>query len=217
MDVTIRQAVGEDASSVLRIAQQLGVRPGADLARLQRGFLIPNPLEQYEHFIAHDDVLIVESKETGSIIGFSIVLWPDTIKLSGLWERTEEVRWEPSFSGNLDPETSTYYEQVAFDPAHARSVSAVCLGFLALWRTFQRYTCLVGTVARYPVFNKSPRPFLEKTGSRIVGAVSADYPGIGRIDYDMYYLDRMTFESKLREPFFVRLMDRTEPFRANLG
>jgi hypothetical protein len=216
MNVNIRQAAAEDASSIFKLASQLKLQPHMDKVQEQSGFLVDVSLNQYRYFIAHDDVLVMEIGEPVKIEGFSIVLGPKTVDAIGMRKKAKHIRWEESFVLKYSQKTSAYYEQIALNPRYAKSIYTSYLAFMSLWRTFQRWVSLFAAVVSRPVPNKAPLPFLDIVGWQKVGSIDEIHSGYGQISYDIYYLDRSVFESKLQEPNFSAFLKRlrTRPFFA---
>lgn len=69
---------------------------------------------------------------------------------------------------------------------------------------------MVATVVREPFRNRAVLPFLEVTGFERVGQVAEDYPVVGPILSDVYYLSQETFVQRLETPAFRRFLPRAE-------
>ncbi len=206
MDVRIRQARPEDASLIADIAEKLRLPSQPAPSSSDRGFLMASSPETYSYFVTNDDVLVLEDR--GAVVGFSIVIGPDTILRSGLWEKTKEIRWDPGYRQPLELATSAIYEQIALDPQYRRRLFATHLAFLSVERALSRYLRVFTSIARFPVQNRASLPFVERTGWHRVGDTDDEYPGHGRIQYDIYCLERSLFEAKLREPELASLSRR---------
>jgi hypothetical protein len=206
--LTARNGLNGLAEGELRITSR------SSPASPDRGFLMGNSLDDYAYFIENDDVLVIEDRASGGVAGFSIVIGPDTIVRSGLWKKTEEIHWEPSFEGKLDLGSSAIFEQIALDPRFGGRLFANYLAFASLERALSRYLRIFASVARYPVQNRASLPFLERTGWRRIGDTDENFPGYGRFEYDIYCLERSAYEARLKEPPFVALGRRV---RACMG
>ena len=204
----IRDAVPEDAASLVEIATAVGLRDLADAGQQERGFLIDISLEQYQYFIANDHALVMEDDDSGRLAGFSVILGPRTMEATGIRGKAERIEGSSVRVGELDPDACAYWEQLAFRPRYAKGIFPVYLAFVSLRRAFLRYDHLFGAVVSRPLRNMAPLRFLEITGWRSVGCIDEDYPALGRVRYDVYYLSRSRFEERLREPAFVRLEER---------
>jgi hypothetical protein len=212
MNVKIQSAVPDDAHSIVEIATQVKLQLHKAKTYQQRGFLIENSLEQYQYFIAHDDVLVVKDTLSNHTIGFSIVLGFETIEKYGIQQKAEKINWKKSFINNFKQRKFAFYEQIAFLPRYSKSLYVLYLGFISLWRTFKQYDDLFGAVVRYPIQNKAPMQFIEYMEWRKVGSINENYPEYGQIGYDIYYLDRRSFEEKLKKPIYIKFVKRLREY-----
>jgi hypothetical protein len=208
VDIRIRQARPEDAQPIAGIAESLRLTAGTAPSNSDRGFLMAGSPEAYSHCIANDDVLVIEDRDFEGIAGFSSVIGPDTIVSSGLWEKTKEIRWVSAYARSLELRTSAIYDQIALDPRYTRRLFANHLAFVSLERVLSRYLRVFASVASYPIRNRASLPFLERMGWSRVGSTDEEYPGFGRIEYDIYCIERPAFAARSAEPAFAALGER---------
>lgn len=208
MGMRIRDAVPEDAASLVDIANALRLRAPTDVEQQKQGFLIDISLEQYRYFIANDHALAMEESDSGRLVGFSVILGPRTMAATGIREKAEKIEGTTLRVRELDAEACAYWEQLAFLPRHAKGIYPVYLAFASLRRVFLTYDHLFGAVVSRPITNLAPRRFLDFFEWQNVGWIDEDYPAQGRVRYDVYYLNRKQFERKLLEPFSMQLEKR---------
>jgi hypothetical protein len=216
MEIRIRPAVPPDAAGIFHVKEQIRL-PTAVEGEPESGFLLGTSLEQYEYFIAHDDVLVAERTAPQQIVGFTIVLKHESVLHSALWLRAQEVRWNENFfeqflgmySSERDAAQHThiaYYEQLGFLDDAALRVYAKYLAFASVQRAFQAHDHIFVTTVRYPVVNRAAVPFLRIVGFELVGCHDEVYPEYGRIVSDVYHLERTSFEEKIRAQRFEKFL-----------
>ncbi len=213
----IRDAVPEDAPSLVEIANAVRLRDTLDAEQQNRGFLIDISLEKYQYFIANDHALVMEELDSGQPVGFSVILGPRTMAATGIREKAQRMAQTTLPVRELDPEACAYWEQIAFLPRHVKGLSPVYLAFAGVRSAFHAYRHLFAAVAGGPVSNLAPLRFLDCAGGKKVGWIDEDYPAYGRIRYDIYHLDRSDFEERLRAPWLARLEERTRALVAAPG
>jgi hypothetical protein len=204
----IRDAVPEDAESLVEVAAAVKMRDSADPELGKRGFLIDVSLDQYRYYIANDHALVMEDAGRAELVGFSVLLGPRTMEASGIRAKAERIEASAVPIRDLNPEACAYWEQLAFLPRYAKGIYPGYLAFASLRGAFRRYEHLFGAVASRPVRNLAPLRFLEITGWRRAGWIDEDYPEQGRVRYDVYYLGRPEFERRLREPLVASMEER---------
>lgn len=209
MDVNIREAESQDCRPLFDLARLVKIDPEKRRDWEGSGFLVDVSLEQYSYYIAHDDVLVMESGTPNEIVGFSIVLGPESIDKVGIRELATRTEWDPSFEQVLDQGTSAYYEQLAVHPRFARSIYPLYLSFMSVYRAFEKWSGIVAAVASGTLPNAAPLSLAGALGWAKVGTIRHIPSDFGELGYDLYYLGRSVFESKLTEPdvsaFFRRL------------
>lgn len=200
----LRQAVIEDAPTLLGIKRALRLPSNGQPGR--GGFLLGTTLEQYRHFIVHDWVLVAEGAE--GVVGFAVVLGYETLQRSEVWRKREAVRFTvPASTFGTRP---AYFEQLAFLPRPEARTYAKYVSFLSAKRALEQHDGVLTTVVRRPFHNRAVLPFLSVTGFERVGEIDEDYPEIGRIVSDVYYLSREAFWRRLETPAFKRFLPRAE-------
>lgn len=207
----IRPAAPADAPGLLDVKRQL--RLPADAGQAPRGgFLLGTTLAQYAHFIAHDDVLVAEDCAAGRVVGFSIVLRHASVLRSDLWQRAQRARWDENFLAALGGDAArrpfAFYEQLGCLPDDASRVFAKYLAFASVHRALAAYPSLITTILRVPVYNRAALPFLQVAGFEPVGRITEHYPEIGRIEAELFHLDRAEFQRRLMRPDFAAFLAR---------
>ncbi len=216
MEIQIRPAQQQDAAGIFRVKEQIRL-PAAAEGEPHSGFLLGTSLEQYEYFIAHDDVLVAEDIATRHIVGFTIVLKHASVLQSTLWLRAHEVRWDnqffAQFLGNrtfddnvLQTTRIAYYEQLGFLDDDAVRVYAKYLAFASVHRAFDAHDHLFVTTVTHPIVNRAPLSFLRIVGFQRVGVHDEVYPEYGRIVSDVYHLEREMFYEKIRAGRFQKFI-----------
>lgn len=213
MSIRIREAVPADADSVFEVAVAVRMPPSMDSGRAGRGFLVDVSLDHYRHFIDNDHVLLLEDGNAGRMLGFSVILGPETMAETGIRRQAERIVRSAESLDELDPQACAYWEQLAVLPDCAGGPYPVYLAFASLERAFCRYEHLFGAVASHPVPNRAPLRLLECAGWRKVGSIETDYPAHGSIRYGVYHLSRWQFEGRLQEPLLAGLRKRLQARR----
>ena len=208
MKLSIREAVPEDASAMVVIAEQLKMPLDPAEAHQLRGFLLDISLEQYRYFLSNDEVLVLESGEEDELIGFSIVLGPESMELTGLRQKAAQISWGDLSFDRLDPAQCAYFEQIAVLPGRASGNPVIYLALTSLLRTFRKYEYLFAAVVSRPVINRAPRRLLTAAGMQRVGTIKEQYPEFGSITYDIYWLSRTEFDARLKEPLLGGMLKR---------
>jgi len=203
----IRDAVPEDAASLVEIAGAVRLRASPDAEQQKRGFLIDISLPLYQYFIANDHTLAMEQDDSGQLVGFSVILGPRTMAEIGIRSKAERMEGSTLRVRDFDPEACAYWEQFAFLPRYGKGYS-LYLAYMSLQSAFLAYDHLFAAVASSPIANLAPRRLLDYSGWLKTGWIDEEYAVYGRVRYDVYYLHRSQFERVLREPFVRRLEER---------
>ncbi len=208
MQIQIREAELRDATGIFDVKEAIRLPADADGSEQQGGFLLGTDLAQYEYFIEHDEVLVAENVEAKKIVGFAIVLKHESVRGSVLWQRAQEVRWEPEFEKGFDNARVSFFEQLGFLPDSAYRVYAKYIAFASVQRAFETHEHLFTTIVREPFFNRAALAFMRVVGFESVGVHDEVYPGYGRIVSEVFHLGRARFEEKKREGKFVSLVEK---------
>ena len=211
MNVKIRAAIDADVQSIADIADKCSIE-AAQKSGTSEGFVVPNPVEQYQYFVRNDEVFVVDDADYGDVVGFSIALGPESIQRSGLWEQSSGIEWIPGFPGLPDLEISAYYDQIAFLPDYRKTFFTAYLGFFSLTNVLKKYRHIFTAVAEEPYANTAPLPFLHKTGWEAVGTIRETMPGAGKIRYTVYYNEQSRYLRLLDTPLGVSFTKKIEPY-----
>lgn len=216
IEVRIRPAAPSDATGIFEVKEQIRL-PAAVDGEPRGGFLLGTSLEQYEYFIAHDDVLVAEALTPRAIVGFTIVLKHASVLNSALWLRAHEVRWDNDFFARflagkafdraaLQSARIAYYEQLGFVNDAPLRVYAKYLAFASVHRAFESHEHIFVTTVKYPIVNRASLSFLRIVGFECVGTHDEVYPEYGRIVSDVYHLERAVFMEKIRAGRFQKFV-----------
>jgi hypothetical protein len=214
----IRPAMVADAPALVEVKGQLRM-PVTDDESSSGGFLLGTTLEEYEYFIAHDDVLVAVDGEAGQVVGFSVVLAHESVMSSVLWQRASQVKWTELFQRTVNAHLTSgetrsldtriaYFEQLAFLPRSEYRVYAKYMALAAAQRAFTRHEHLFTTIIHEPVHNHASLPFLRVAGFELAGSLDERYPGVGHIVSDIYHLGRDEFEARVRAGRFAAFVEQ---------
>ncbi len=207
----LRRARAEDAPALLAVKHVLRLSPNEQPQ--QGGFLLGTSLEQYQYFIMHDWVLVAE--DAAGIAGFAVVLAYETFAKSEVWRKREAVRFsvpDLAFASRL-----AYFEQLAFLPGRPGRTYAKYVSFLSVQYALEQHGGVLTTVVRRPFHNRAVLPFLSVTGFQHVGEIDEDYPAVGRILSDVFYLAKTDFLRRLETPAFKRFLPRAEAYLTRIN
>lgn len=196
MKIRIRDTAPRDARGIFEVKEQIRLPAGAE-GDPQGGFLLGTSLEQYDFFIANDLVIVAEDTDADKIVGFAIVLNHESVMDSVLWQRAQEVRWEPEFEKQFDGARVSFFEQLGFLPDDAYRVYSKYVAFAGVQRAFENHAHLFTTIVRYPIYNRAALSFIRVVGFEQVGLHDEVYPEYGRIVSEVYHLERAKFENMI--------------------
>jgi hypothetical protein len=196
MNMIIRKAEAGDAEAFLKIKEELKMPLVEETTR--GGFLLGTSLEQYRFFIENAFVRVLEDLEKGRIVGFSIILPDEVLRASELWQKKSDIAWNDVDVAKIESGKIAYYEQLAIlpDPAYRRY--SFLLAFSNAKDVIEAgHNCMITTIVNYPVRNRAALPFLEAIGCRHIGEVEEQYPDVGKVHSDIYFVDKECFVDKI--------------------
>lgn len=209
MLVQIRRAQHTDAPALVAVKKQLPMpRELSETAR--GGFLLGTSLDEYENFIARDEVLVAEDVDALRVVGFAIVMKHESVMHSEIWRKAQQANWDEMFRAKFNDGRVAYFEQLAFLPDDAYRTFAKYLAFASVYRVFPRHTDLFTTVVHFPIHNQASLPFITAIGFARVGSLDETYPEYGHIVSDIYHLSQDTFDATLRDARWAAFVARAK-------
>lgn len=192
MKTEIRKARLEDAEAFIAIKRQLPMKP-SDGTTTKGGFLLGTDVETYRRFIQNDYCLVAEGAE--GVIGFGIIVTNDHVRQSDIWMRRKQAKWTIDIDAYEDRKVC-YFEQLAFLHGHGREVLKLCYNLVA-WAFDDGHEHLFTATVKEPILNLAAVPYILKGSGGWVGNIDESYPGIGKLNSDIYMIDAARFYSEV--------------------
>jgi hypothetical protein len=191
MNIKIRKALVEDAYSFLKIKEHLSFK-NVSGETTKGGFLLGTNIEEYQLYIKNDFCLVAENDS--QIIGFGIVLKDKTLKKSTIWNKRHQTQWEIDIQ-SYENNKICYFEQLAFLNGYSRTVIRLCYQLMIL--AFEDHETLFTSTVHAPILNLAAVPYILKASGSKVAIIDEIYPEIGRIQSDIYKIERVDYEKNV--------------------
>jgi ribosomal protein S18 acetylase RimI-like enzyme len=206
MTLKIRRARTGDEYGLHRIKRSLPM-PRAAKETAEGGFLLGTTIETYRFFIENAFVDVLENEN--ETVGFAVVLPDELLRISEIWQRKDEIKWESGKATRLLDKPLCYFEQLAVLPDKNYRFYGVALALAAARQAFQKHEAMFATTVVEPVCNRASIPFLESVGGMRVGIIDEFYPEFGNLVSAVHLLEREIFVANLAEhPLKTRIFQQ---------
>lgn len=213
MTLKMRRARTGDEYGLHRIKRSLPMPRGAD-ETAEGGFLLGTTIETYRFFIENALVNVLEKEN--ETVGFTVVLPDELLRISEIWQRKDEIKWESGEATRLLDKPLCYFEQLAVLPDINYRFYGVALALSAAREAFQHHEVMFATTVVEPVCNRASIPFLESMGGICVGLIDEFYPEFGNLVSAVHLLERRIFIERLdRHPLKTKIVGQIRNIEDN--
>ena len=174
------------------------------------GFLLGTTLEQYQLYIQHNQVWVLEDTALSEAVGFSIIIKDEWLRKGDIWQKRHQIDWKGFELDDFLNKKLCYYEQLAVYPEKRYRRYAVSLALVNLLEAFEQHDALFTTIVYRPIHNKAALPYILRAGGRMVGRIDEVYPAIGQIESEIYFVEKKRLGERAKFDFpnrYKRMME----------
>jgi hypothetical protein len=205
MKQKIRKSTVKDAQDFVQIKTKLPIPKNKESAK-QGGFLLGTDINTYKFYIENGNCL--SAIFNNEIVGFGIILPNQLVIKNDLWEKRKQVNWSINFE-EIENSNVSYLEQLAFLRGH-RKLSLI-LSYNLVKSVFDNGSdYILTTTVKEPIMNVAAIPYISAIGGYRIGNIDEDYPSVGRINSNIYLIEKEIFYKKIKELSFYDFLKSNE-------
>ena len=205
MKQKIRKSTLKDAQDFVQIKTKLPIPKNKENAK-HGGFLLGTDINTYKFYIENGNCLTAIFNN--EIVGFGIILPNQLVRNSDLWEKRKQVNWSINFE-DIENSNVSYVEQLAFLKGH-RKLSLI-LSYNLVKSVFDSGSdYILTTTVKEPIMNTAALPYIKATGGYRIGNIDETYHSVGRINSDIFLIEKDVFYKKIKELSFYDFLNSNE-------
>lgn len=203
MNIKIRKAVADDANAFINIRHSYRKETEGCNRQTDESF-ISLGLNDYIACIEHCSTLVLEDRDSGIVIGYSIVIPNHIFRNTKFWQNRNNINWN-NFNPNDYAHTKLcyYYQLVMQNTAIAQQYKGI-LAITNLIDVFNSdHNGMFSSIITYPYKNTSSKFFLEKVEAKVVGEQKIIEEEC-EFHTDVYFIEKLNFFNNLHSEKFIK-------------
>ena len=190
----LRPALPGDLDAILELRRSLPMPEGVETR--SGGFLLATDPATYSSYLRGAQMWVLELD--ARLAGFSLAFDDGLLRTSALWQRREQIVWDPSFDAGAALDTRVaYFDQLALAPGVRPRYWGAALGLRALAELFETHSFVLTTTVLEPIHNRAALPYLGRVGARELGSLDEQLPGFGRLRSAVHVIEAQDFHARV--------------------